>query len=216
MQKIVFANFQKQLNMCKLHLIPQKYCLECIAIFSNSSQADVFIGALDESPVVKNHLIASRAYYHDHLTWCVQNAKPIPKWQNISYLFVGWTPIASIAALVILLVTVGYFLMVAERTKTSSIELLQIIICCALGLSAAYFQPQSNPVRILFAFGILGGMLFATLASSVLMTIATKPIQRAQIQNIQEILMENFSLVGDQFTLDKIIQRNEVNKIISN
>lgn len=160
--------------------------------------------------MVKKHLIASRPYYHDHLTWCVQNAQPIPKWQNISYLFVDWTPIASLAGLVILLVTVGYFLMVAERTKKSSIDLLQIIICCALGLSAAY-QPQSNPVRILFAFGIMGGMLFATLASSVLMTIATKPIQRAQIQNIQEIMMGNFSLVGDQFTLDKIIQRNEVN-----
>lgn len=173
----------------------------------------MFIGALDGSPVIKNHLIASRPYYHDHLTWCVQNAKPIPKWQNISYLFVDWTPFASICALVILLVTIGYFLMVAERTKKSSIDLLQIIACCSMGLPAAY-QPQSNPVRILFAFGIMGGILFATLTSSVLMTIATKPIKRAQIQNIQEILMGNFSLAGDQFTLDKIIQRNEVDENI--
>lgn len=181
-----------------------------MAILLYSSQTDVFIGALDESLVIKRHLIASRPYYYDHLTWCVQSAKPIPKWRNLFYLFVDWTPIAGLAVVLISLVASGYILMVAERMKKSSIDLLLIIVACALGQSAPY-QPQSNAVRILFAFGMMAGILFATLTSSVLISIATKPIQSPQIQNIQEILMRNYTLVGDQFTLDKIIQLNEVN-----
>lgn len=185
----------------------------CIGFLFYFSQADVFIGALDESPAIKSHLIASRPYYHDHLTWCIQKAQPIPKWQNIYYLFEDWTAFASIIGLLILLVAVGYFLMVVEHTKKSSLDLIQIIFCCALGLSVT-FRPESNPLRIFFAFGILAGMIFATMVSSILMTIATKPIQRPQIQTIQEILIQNFSLAGDQFAFDKMIQQTEVNTII--
>lgn len=136
-------------------------------------------------------------------------AKPIPKWQNISYIVDDWTVLASLLGLLISLVVAGYFMMVVEPTKKSSLDLLQIILCCALGLSSNY-QPQSNPVRIFFAFGILAGMIFATLTSSILMTIATKPIHRPQIQTVQEILMQNFTLAGDQFALDKLMQQNEV------
>lgn len=175
------------------------------------SHADIFIGALDENSVIKNHLIASRPYYFDHLTWCVQKAKPIPKWQNISYLFEDWTAIASLFGLLILLVAVSYFMMVVEQTKKSSLDLLQIIFCCALGLSVV-FRPQSNPLRILFGFGILAGMIFSTLTSSILLTIATNPIQRPQIQTIQETLIQNFTLVGDQFVLDKMMQQNKVHQ----
>lgn len=179
--------------------------------FPHSSHADVFIGALDESPVIKNHLIASRPYYYDHLTWCIQKAKPIPKWQNISYLFEDWTAFVSLFGLLILLVAVGYFMMVVEHTKKSALDLIQIIVCLALGLSVVY-RPQSNPLRIFFAFGVFAGMIFATLTSSILLTIATNPIQRPQIQTIHEILMQNFSLVGDQFALDKMMQQNKVNQ----
>lgn len=180
-----------------------------LIFFFYSSQADVFIGALDESPVIKNHLIASHPYYHDHLTWCIQMAKPIPKWQNISYIVDDWTVLASLLGLLISLVVAGYFMMVVEHTKKSSLDLLEIILCVALGLSSNY-RPQSNPVRIFFAFGILAGMIFATLTSSILMTIATKPIHRPQIQTVQEILMQNFTLAGDQFALDKLMQQNKV------
>lgn len=99
--------------------------------------------------------------------------------------------------------------MIVENTKKSSIDLLEFIFCCALGLSVAY-RPQSNPGRVFFAFGILAGMIFAILVSSVLMTMATKPISRPQITTIQEILEQNFSLVGDRFALDKMIQKNKV------
>lgn len=103
--------------------------------------------------------------------------------------------------------------MIVEHKKKNLFEILQIILCCALGLSASY-QPQSNPFRILYGFGIFAGIIFATLVSSVLMIIATKTIYRKQIVTTQEILEQDFSLVGDRFALDKIIQQNKVGRHI--
>lgn len=172
---------------------------------------DLFVGALHESPVTKNHLIASRPYMYDHLTWCIQKAKPIPKWQHIAYLFADLYAFASIVLIIIILVTVGYFLMVAERKKKSAVDMLEIVIRCALGLSNEY-RPQTNSVRVFLAFGIFAGIIFATLVSSILMTIATKPFYRSQIKTIEELLEQDFSLAGDRFTLDKIVQQNKVTR----
>lgn len=218
MQKIVSKNFQNHPNTSKFHTFLKNPTVHSVACFFccwklDCSEVDLFIGALDETPVTKNHLIASRPYYYDHLTWCIQKAQPIPKWRNIFYLFTDWTVLASLIFVLILLVAVAYILMIVEHKKKNLFEILQIILCCALGLSASY-QPQSNPFRILYGFGIFAGIIFATLVSSVLMIIATKTIYRKQIVTTQEILEQDFSLVGDRFALDKIIQQNKVGRHI--
>lgn len=212
-QKIVLKNFHNRPNTCELHKskIPWRvtYMRTFFSSYLDFSAVDLFIGALDESPVIKDHLIASRSYYHDHLTWCIQKAKPIPKWQNIFYLFNDLTVFVSLVILVILLVAVGYFLMVVEHKKNNFFDLLVIILRCALGFSSAY-QPYSHPVRIFIAFGMLAGMIFATLFGSILTTIASNPILRTQIVTVQETIMQGFSFAGDRFALDKIIQQNKV------
>lgn len=36
--------------------------------------------------ITRKYLIASRSYYHDCLTWCVQRHQQIPRWQSVFYL----------------------------------------------------------------------------------------------------------------------------------
>lgn len=51
---------------------------------------DIFIGGLSENLQTSKSLSASRMYYQDSLTWCVQTKKPIPKWQNIFEVCKDW------------------------------------------------------------------------------------------------------------------------------
>lgn len=172
--------------------------------------SDIFLGALDGNHITSKELIASYPYYHDALTWCVQKTKRIPVWKSILYIFGDWPVLVALLMIIVLLVAVAYYLMQLERNKKGTIQLILIIFGCALGLSVA-FNPQSNPMRVLFTFGLFAGIIFATAISSIIMGSITSPIMRPQIDSIREIIDGDFVLAGDQFVLDKLLQQNEVN-----
>lgn len=162
--------------------------------------------------MIKNYLIASRAYYHDHLTWCVQKAKPIPLWKNIFYICRNWDVYVVIFCGIMSLLLIVYYLYQFENPIRTWNEVLLIIFRCAIGMSGNA-RPQSTPLRVVYAFGLLGGILFSIVVSSVLMRNITTPIMRPQIQTIVEITNGDFKLIGDQFMLVKLKLQNKVKRL---
>lgn len=158
---------------------------------------------MDESLATKNYLQATRTYHYDHLTWCVQKAKPIPIWKSIFHLCRNLDVYLGVLIIAVSLLLVAYYLFQHERPVRTWTECFLMIFRVAIGLSPS-FQPKSNPLRILYASGLLGGTIFSTVVNAILMRNITTPILRPQIQTIDEIIYGEFKLIGDQFALTKL------------
>lgn len=167
-----------------------------------SSKIDIFLGSLDENLVTRKYLMASRPYYYDHLTWCVQKSKPIPLWQNIFHLCNDWNVFTGVSVTAIIVIATEYYLIQFEHPVRSWNEMLFITLRCALGISVA-FNPRTNSARCLFLFGLIGGFIFATILSAMMRQI-TNPILRPQIESIDEIINGNFTLAGDRYAFIKM------------
>lgn len=202
-QKRVSNGFQNPLNICKLkkRAIFRVQLKKIIIFFFR--KVDLFIGALDESPAIRHHLIASRPYYHDHLTWCVQKAKPIPLWKNIFHLCRNWEVYMGLLIAVMTLLPFFYYLFQYEHPIQTWNETLLMIFRVAIGISAN-IEPKSNPFRITYAFGLLAGTIFSIVLNAIIMRNVTTPILRPQIQTIEEITNGDFKLMGDRFALAKL------------
>lgn len=157
----------------------------------------------------KNYLKATRTYYHDHLTWCVQKAKPIPIWKSIFHLCRNMDVYLGVLILAVALLLVIYYLFQYERPVRTWNEGLLIIFKVAIGISPS-FEPKSAPFRIFYASGLLGGTIFSIVVNAVLMRNITTPILHPQIETIDEITSGEFKLIGDRFTLTKLKLQTDV------
>lgn len=182
-----------------------------IIFFRNS---DIFIGALDEPSMIKNYLEACHSYYHDHLTWCVQKAKPIPLWKSIFHLSRHVDVYMGVLVLIIVLLLTCYYLFQYEHPIRTWNEGLLIIFRVAIGISAN-FEPKSTPLRIFYGLGLFAGTIFSIVVNAILMRNVTTPILNPQIQNIDEITNGEFTLIGDQFALAKLKLQTNV-KLLKN
>lgn len=100
-------------------------------------------------------------------------------------------------------------MMVVEPKKRSFNDLLMVIYICSIGFRYR-LQIQSNAARVCFGILLFAAVIFAKSLSSFLMANTANTIYRPQINTIDEIVQQNFSLAGDQFALDKLMQQNEV------
>lgn len=116
----------------------------------------------------------------------------------------------TIFVLFMSLLLFGYYLIQFERSIKDWNDLVMLIFRCAIGLPAN-FKPQTDSVRVVYAFGLLGGILFSIVASAVIMRNVTTPILRPQIRTIEEITSGEFKLIGDRFAFNKLQQQNQVN-----
>lgn len=172
----------------------------------------MFIGVLEENSITKPYLIASRPYYHDCLTWCVQKQQPIPRWTNIFYLCNDARVYLIFLVATLLVIGSAYYFQKCERQKKDwhFITIVALTIC--VGVSYPY-NPRSKPMLILIMIGRFAGILFYTLLGSVLTRLVTVPHLMPQINSITDITNGDFILAGDRFALQKLSQQNEVTTI---
>lgn len=156
-------------------------------------------------------LIASRSYYHNKLTWCVQKQKPIPSWIILFYactdLRVHLTVFIQSIAIVMLL----YYMEQFERyPKSDWYKIITNGFACFLGF-ACEFKPTILLSRLVYFLILLANIVFTATINGVLVLFVTSPILNPQVQNIQEIIGQKYIIMGDRFTLYQISQQNEVN-----
>ena len=160
--------------------------------------------------MTNKHLEASRSYYHDALTWCVQKSQPIPLWRYVFYLCNDPLVyiIFTITGLVVL--SLGYYLQQFERhPKWDWNKFIFNGYSSFLGFPCCY-NPRITANRIGFMFCLLGGIIFVCTLTTVLFDLALTPILKPQVQSIQGIIDGNFKLVGDRFAFQKISQQTKV------
>lgn len=98
----------------------------------------------------------------------------------------------------------GYYLQQFERQPKWHIFRFMInALCIIIGFTSEY-NPTSDPSRISLAFGLLAGILCSVVYSTFLLRIFWKPYLWPQVQSVNEILDNNFKLVGDSFALMKL------------
>lgn len=179
-------------------------------------KVDIFIGALDGSTIKSKHLIVSRPYYYDSLTWCVQKRKPIPLRENILHMYrdpVVWTIFTTTSFSIISAV---YFAQQFERHQKmdyNQIAILGFGYFC--GVPCSFYKPKMDAHRILFVMFIFGSSLYVIIVSSITTKFVTTPLLKPQVKSIREIIDGNFSLAGNRFALTKLSQQNEVNAQIN-
>lgn len=176
----------------------------------NSSQVDIFIGALNENLITKNSLIASRPYNHDRITWCVQKRKQIPVWKSIFHL--SRDPLVWVIFGVLVFVVLGFAYTLQQfepRQKWDWNRLVTDGLRSCLGFQSDY-NPENTGHRLAFSCILLGLILFSIVLNTGILFIFTNPILRPQIQSIQQIIDEDFILIGDGFAFENCMEQNEV------
>lgn len=178
-------------------------------IGSPCRQVDLMIGGLTENATTKAYFSTSKPYYYDDLTWCVGRAKPIPIWQNIFQICkqkVLW-PMAVVTFFSV--VYIFYYLM---KEEDKSMDAFSIMLLCLLTMLCS--SPNCNaitlPVKILYFSCLLACILLITTFNAFLINVLTHPIHKTQIQTIAELIDNDFELVGDEYALSKIRERNMV------
>lgn len=164
---------------------------------------------MDENLITNKYLIASRPYYYDYFTWCVQSQQPIPLWKNFFHLCNDWAVWLATTIVTVVLVAIGYYTTQFEDRPRNWNECHLFVLGAAVGMGVA-FNPQTNMVRFLFLLGLFGGIVFATTLNSIIMASVTAPILKKQVTSISEITNGEFELVGDRFAFIQMSQQNQV------
>lgn len=165
---------------------------------------------MDENLITNKHFIASRSYYRDSLTWCVQNRKPIPLWQNL--LHICHNPIVWAVFFVEVMIEISFVYCLEQFEHHSKWDCHRIFfdgLRIHMGFSCVY-NPTNNASRVLFLFILLACTVFTITISSTVLEFITLPILSPQVRSVAEIMSERFTLVGGRFELLKVSEQIEV------
>lgn len=162
---------------------------------------DIYLGIFEENTKTSKYLIASRAYHQNSLTWCVQKKKQIPVYLLV---FLG------LIFTLVLVVDLGYFMQQFEpRQKWDYFKIVISGVCLFMGSPSGY-RPENNAHRLAYTFVLFGGIIYMGTISTLVLNLFTLSKYYPQIQTVEEILSDNFNLVGKKFALQKLMQQNEV------
>lgn len=174
-------------------------------------EIDIFLGTLDENHVNEKQLVASHVFHQYSLTWCVQKRKQIPFDRLIFYLCTDPIVFVTFTAMVISIVSFGYFLQMFERHQNW--DFMGIFLngyCLFLGGPCPY-NPTNNAHRLVFALFLFSSSVFVIVLTTMLTRLFTSRIYYAQIDAIDAIFENDFDLVGSRYAFEKMLQQNEVN-----
>lgn len=144
------------------------------------------------------------------VTWCVQQKQPIPIWRNLFLLCNDPLVFITFGILCIIVLSMIYFIQQFED-KQPKWDLLRHItdgICVFCCFSCEY-RPQIISIRIVFAFFVLGCIIFNISNFAFWMKIVEIQYYEKQIETVQQIV-NSFHLVGDEFALEHVKRQNNV------
>lgn len=156
---------------------------------------------------------SSVPYYRDDITWCVSRAKPIPVFFNI------WQLLRK--EIWILLFALGYvhgsviyILMKHDKNynclrRDFHYTVLLVSLPAIIGYNQAY-QPKASFIRIIYISMLLFGIIQLATFNSYLLKVLTFPIHHVQITTVNEIIENNYELVGGKLSLHRLLMQRQV------
>lgn len=204
--------FKEYIHRDDLRLVELQQNWRCIRkiLFFFKRIIDVLIGALDETLITSEYFTASRSYYHDTLTFCVQTKQPIPMHENLGYACKDVKVWLIFTVMCFCVVFTGYYMQQFEdepKFDWFRISLAGFGPC--FGVVTDY-NAKATPHRIAYLFCLLGAFLIYIIGSSFWILFTTNPIFENQISSVQEIINGGLELVGDRFSLQHLINQNQV------
>lgn len=184
-------------------------------ILTNFRQIDIFAGGLDENIIANQHFIASRAYHHDSLTWCVQEKQPIALWKNLFRLCEDPSVYAIYFLMAVLSIFFAYFMQQFEELQPKW-DWHRITTVAFRGMCSmpSEFNPKIVPTRIFFSFCLFGSLVFSVSILAFYIKALSSVMYEDQVKSIQEIIEKSFKLVGDGFAQQHLVKQKQVNKNI--
>lgn len=156
---------------------------------------------------------ASRSYYYDKLTWCVQVKQPIAAYKSLAKHICKDVSVWILYTFMCFsVVFMGYFMQQFEdlQPKWDWFRITFAGIAPCLGFVSEY-KPKIISHRIFFICCVFGAMLSYIVTNSIVLLLITHPFYENQIKSIQEIIDGDFKLVGDGFALQHLMQQKQVN-----
>lgn len=163
---------------------------------------------MEGNNITDSRLLASRSYYADTLTWCVQKSQPIPTSQQIYYVCTDYRVWLMAILSGVTMVFSGYYFQQFERQKWHSLELLLNGFACLSGFTCEY-RPANTGNRFWFFGFLLACSLITIFVSTFVVRIFTSITFEPQTQSTDDIL-SSYRLAGERFALMKLHQQAAV------
>lgn len=170
---------------------------------------------MDEHSMLNTNLTASKPYYFDSITWCLQKNKPISVAKAVFRLCNDPFVYAILALEALVSTNFAYFMEMFEKAthrKWNVFEFSVAGFACHSGWSCIY-QPRNNAARIFAIFIYLGTFSFSIILITFVLQCFTTPLFDPQVESIEQMIKNDYKLIGNAFAFNKISERNQV-KII--
>lgn len=80
------------------------------------------------------------------------------------------------------------------------------------GFSYTY-SPVTTANRIFYGSCLISSVIYSTVVGTYFIPLVASPFYEEQVNSVNEIIVNDYSLVGDSFVLQHMQQQNEVNYI---
>lgn len=142
-------------------------------------------------------------YSYDTLTWCVQHARSIPKWENIFHMVEEREVIAYVLITYALVAICFYFLSSLNHLEY---DIYTIFLKCLLAVTnaAPNWNMPKTTTRITIAFGLWCGILTHTIMIHFYIIFLNKTLYGYQISTQFELIDAKFKLAGSNSTLQMV------------
>lgn len=109
-----------------------------------------------------------------------------------------------------LILPLARFMQQFEPRRKWDFNAISIMGICIFMGSPCPYKPKNNAHRLGYAFVLFGSIVFTTVTTTKVAKLFTSPTYNSQIQTVNEILDNSFDLIGNQFSLQKLLQKNWV------
>lgn len=178
-----------------------------------SRKIDVFIGALSENIVTQKYLRGSSVYYQDLLTWCVQIKHLIPKGESLFYMCHDWRVFLTMSLSAFVAIAVTYVIQqfddIHPKWDWHRITMLCYVNMCGF---PSNYSPNITASRINYGVALFGCLLFVIVFGVHCQLFMTNRIYEKQVNTVDELIANDYSLAGDSVALKHLCEQNEVYK----
>lgn len=195
-----FANQQNMKAFPNISLfrkrIHMKLYVNSLNLFlRHSRNVDILIGTIDENIHTEEYFQTSHFYYHDELTWCIQNSEPIPIWQNFFEICRDPVVWGIFAFTYFSAMSAAYILQTFEDLQPKWHFLHESISVLGHFVGFTYpYKPKRTSNRCFYIFGLFACIIFVSSFISIMTKIIHKPIFKNEVKSVQAIVSSFLSI----------------------
>ena len=145
------------------------------------------------------------------------SAKPMPMWQNFWQIMSKeiWIAVFFLGYFngLMLFVLMSFDDEYDHTTRDAHYAIILIAAPAVIGFNQN-FEPKNFSVRVYYSLMIAFGVIGVAAFNAFLIRNLTYPIGGIQVYTIEQILNQNFELVGERATYTKLSEQDEVSELI--